>query len=155
MGKKIRALTCSLGMLLGQQWDWELLVTKNTCKSYYWVVCASTDPQIGLEYFIPSWHVVSQSMCELQTHIFPEKEANPHCVHRRLATVVLHWAWSRSSSNIWDCPSQVLSSFFSSRQNQALELLHARVDRKWDWKYVKLERSVLVADSDEGFITKG
>ena len=45
-------------------------------------------------------------------------------------------------------------AFFSSCQNQELELLYARVKRKRDWKYVKLECSVLVANPGEEFIAK-
>jgi len=44
--------------------------------------------------------------------------------------------------------------FFSPCQNQELELLYARVERKFDRKYVQPEGSVLVANPDEGFITK-
>lgn len=50
--------------------------------------------------------------------------------------------------------SQGLISFFSSCQNQELELLYARVKRTWSWKYVKLEWSLLVANPGEGFIAK-
>lgn len=106
MGKEIIVWTSSVDRSLGQQRDRKLLVTKNACKSYCWVVCA---------WSLPFYHGMwSAGVCANATPVFPWKKSVIRVVfsydlvqwiyagHDQKAEVISH------SESV----SQDLSSFF-------------------------------------------
>lgn len=74
LGKENHSSNMTCSMLLGQWWDWKLLVTKSTCKSYCWVVCATDLFHRSVQnasFYHSMW---SARVCANPKHLyFPEK----------------------------------------------------------------------------------